>query len=91
MEQDQDQEILIARSFDDGQEVWRVEHDIKWHDTLSGTGPRSTPTLHNGKLYTLFSHGRLSRVDAISGKEEWSIQVTPDNYEYPEWGLAISP
>ena len=85
MEQDQDQEILIARSFDDGQEVWRVEKDIKWHDTLSGTGPRSTPTLHNGKLYTLFSHGRLSRVDAISGKEEWSIQVTPDNYEYPEW------
>ncbi len=91
MEQDQDQEILIARSFDDGQEVWRVEKDIKWHDTLSGTGPRSTPTLHNGKLYTLFSHGRLSRVDAISGKEEWSIQVTPDNYEFPEWGLAISP
>ena len=63
----------------------------KWHDMLSGTGPRSTPTLHNGKLYTLFSHGKLSRVDANSGNVEWNIQVTPKSYEFPEWGLAISP
>tara|TARA_B100000035_G_scaffold3190_2_gene2732 strand:+ start:644 stop:1894 length:1251 start_codon:yes stop_codon:yes gene_type:complete len=91
MEQEQDQEILIARSFDDGQEAWRVAEKTKWHDMLSGTGPRSTPTLHNGKLYTLFSHGKLSRVDANSGNVEWSIQVTPESYEFPEWGLAISP
>ena len=91
MEQDQDQEILIARSFEDGQEAWRVAEKTKWHDMLSGTGPRSTPTLHNGKLYTLFSHGKLSRVDANSGNVEWSIQVTPESYEFPEWGLAISP
>jgi outer membrane protein assembly factor BamB len=91
MEQDQDQEILIARSFDDGQEAWRVAEETKWHDMLSGTGPRSTPTLHNGKLYTLFSHGNLSRVDANSGKVEWNIKVIPDEYEFPEWGLAISP
>ncbi|MDA7756505.1 PQQ-like beta-propeller repeat protein [Opitutales bacterium] len=91
MEQDQDQEILIARSFEDGQEAWRVAEKTKWHDMLSGTGPRSTPTLHNGKLYTLFSHGKLSRVDASSGNVEWSIQVTSESYEFPEWGLAISP
>ena len=91
MEQDQDHEILIARSFDDGAETWRVAEKTKWHDMLSGTGPRSTPTLHNGKLYTLFSHGKLSRVDANSGNVEWSIQVTPESYEFPEWGLAISP
>ena len=91
MEQDQDQEILIARSFEDGAETWRVAEKTKWHDMLSGTGPRSTPTLHNGKLYTLFSHGKLSRVDANSGNVEWSIQVTPESYEFPEWGLAISP
>jgi outer membrane protein assembly factor BamB len=91
MEQDQDQEILIARNFEDGQEAWRVAEKTEWHDMLSGTGPRSTPTLHNGKLYTLFSHGKLSRVDANSGNVEWSIQVTPESYEFPEWGLAISP
>jgi outer membrane protein assembly factor BamB len=91
MEQDQDKEILIARSFEDGAETWRVAEKTKWHDMLSGRGPRSTPTLHNGKLYTLFSHGKLSRVDANSGNVEWSILVTPESYEFPEWGLAISP
>ena len=50
MEQDQDQEILISRNFDDGQEAWRVAEGTKWYDMLSGTGPRSTPTLHNGKI-----------------------------------------
>ena len=91
MEQDQDQEILIARSFDDGAEIWRLAEKTKWHDMLSGTGPRSTPTLHNGKIYALFSNGRLSCVDASTGNVEWSIQVTPESYEFPEWGLAISP
>jgi outer membrane protein assembly factor BamB len=91
MEQDQDQEILIARSFDDGAEVWRLAEKTKWHDMLSGTGPRSTPTLHNGKIYALFSNGWLSCVDASTGKVEWNMQVIPNDYEFPDWGLAISP
>ena len=91
MEQDQDQEILIARNFDDGAEIWRLAEKTKWHDMLSGTGPRSTPTLHNGKIYALFSNGRLSCVDASTGKAEWNMQVIPNDYEFPDWGLAISP
>ena len=91
MEQDQDQEILIARSFDDGVEVWRLAEKTKWHDMLSGTGPRSTPTLHNGKIYALFSNGQLSCVDASTGKAKWRIQVIPNDYDFPEWGLSISP
>ena len=91
MEQDQDQEILIARSFDDGVEVWRLAEKTKWHDMLSGTGPRSTPTLHNGKIYALFSNGQLSCVDASTGKAKWKIQVIPNDYDFPEWGLSISP
>ena len=91
MEQDQNQEILIARNFDDGAEIWRLAEKTKWHDMLSGTGPRSTPTLHNGKIYALFSNGRLSCVDASTGKAEWNMQVIPNDYEFPDWGLAISP
>jgi outer membrane protein assembly factor BamB len=30
-------------------------------------------------------------VDANSGKVEWNIKVIPDDYEFPDWGLAISP
>ena len=95
MEQDQDQEILIARSFDDGVEVWRLAEKTKWHDMLSGTGPRSTPTLHNGKIYALFSNGQLSCVDASTFKmwkskmEEFksSQMITISQNR----GLSISP
>lgn len=91
MEQDQDHEILIARSFDDGAEVWRLAEKTKWHDMLSGTGPRSTPTLHKGKIYALFSNGRLSCVEASTGKAEWNMRVIQNDYEFPDWGLSISP
>ena len=43
-------ETLIARNLEDGTEEWKVIEQTKWHDMLSGTGPRSTPTLHKGKI-----------------------------------------
>ena len=91
MEQEQEQELLIARSLEDGSQVWRVAENTKWHDMFSGTGPRSTPTLYMGKIYALFTNGRLCRVDANTGTVEWNIPVIPDDYEFPEWGLSISP
>ena len=91
MEQEQEQELLIARSLEDGTQVWRVAENTKWHDMFSGTGPRSTPTLYKGKIYALFTNGRLCRVDANTGTVEWNIPVIPDDYEFPEWGLSISP
>ena len=58
---------------------------------MSGTGPRVTPTLHNGKLYALFSNGSLYRVDARSGKTEWQVSTTEKDYEFPDWGISCSP
>ena len=58
---------------------------------MSGTGPRSTPTLLDGKLYTLFSNGVLCRVNAKSGKLEWETKTVEANYEFPEWGISCSP
>ena len=84
-------ETLIARNLEDGIEEWKVIEQTKWHDMLSGTGPRSTPTLHKGKIYTLFSNGRLSCIDAATGKIIWNAQAVTDNYDFPEWGLSISP
>ena len=58
---------------------------------MSGTGPRSTPTLLNGKLYTLFSNGVLCRLNAKSGKLEWKTKTVDADYEFPEWGISCSP
>ena len=91
LEQDGEEEILIARKLEDGSEIWRFAEKTKWYDMMSGEGPRSTPTLHEGKLYALFSNGILTCADANTGKPIWKIQTTSKDYEFPEWGLAISP
>ena len=91
IEQVGEQESLIARSLGDGTEQWKVNEPTKWYDMLSGTGPRSTPTIHDGKIYSLFSNGRLACVEASNGSINWSIKTIPDNYDFPEWGLSISP
>ena len=75
MEQVGENESLIARNLDDGTEAWKVTEPTRWHDMLSGTGPRSTPTLQNGKIYALFSNGRLYCIEASTGKIIWNIQT----------------
>lgn len=91
LEQEGNQEVLIARSLDDGNTLWKVAEATKWHDMMSGTGPRSTPTLHQGKIYVLFSNGRLSSVDANSGEVLWNTQTLGQDYDFPEWGISLSP
>ena len=91
LEQDGNQEILTARKLDDGTAVWKVSEKTKWHDSMSGIGPRSTPTLSQGKIYALFSNGRLSCVDANNGETIWNTQTVGADYDFPEWGLSASP
>ena len=58
---------------------------------MSGIGPRSTPTLLNGKLYTLFTNGVLCRLNEQTGKLEWKTKVVDEDYAFPEWGIVSSP
>jgi outer membrane protein assembly factor BamB len=91
LEQSGDRETLFARNLSNGKERWKVTQQTKWDDMMSGSGPRSTPTLINGKLYTLFSNGVLCRVNAKSGKLEWKTKTVGPDYEFPEWGISCSP
>ena len=83
IEQIEGEECLVSRSLATGETIWKLPLNIKWDDMMSGTGPRVTPTLHNGKLYALFSNGSLYRVDARSGKTEWQVSTTCLLYTSP--------
>ena len=91
LEQKEDRETLFSRDLSNGQVNWQFSLFTKWDDMMSGTGPRSTPTLLNGKLYTLFSNGVLCRLNASSGKLEWKTKAVDPDYEFPEWGISCSP
>ena len=58
---------------------------------MSGEGPRSTPTIFGGKVFTLFSNGRLICVELKNGRVLWDIQTIGEGFDFPDWGLAGAP
>ena len=61
-------------------------------DNKGGDGPRSTPTLSDGKVYVYGSNLDLYCFDAKTGKEVWSKDVTGDyKGKNISWSNATSP
>jgi outer membrane protein assembly factor BamB len=74
-----------------GKELWKFEYPVKY--TISyPAGPRCTPAVADGKVYTLGAEGNLYAFDANSGKVLWSHDF---NKEYGAktnlWGYAGHP
>lgn len=86
-----DRDIVWCLDVDTGDPVWRYEYPCK-----EGTypGPRMTPTVHDGRVYTLSREGHLFCLDAASGKVRWSRNVMSEfgvSQAKTSWGLACSP
>lgn len=71
----------------DGQLKWKVPYGEEW--TESWPGVRSTPLVHNGKIYQLSGFGKLVCRKADNGDFVWSVDVLKD-YQGPniKWGVT---
>jgi outer membrane protein assembly factor BamB len=84
----------VTRAFDlaSGKELWRDEHAAPYTVNPAarahGPGPKSTPAVANGRVYTFGIAGVLSALDVASGKVLWRTQPPPAP---PEYGTAMSP
>ena len=79
-----------------GKLLWsqKIDRASKDGDYLLGWGggPRSAPTVHNGKVYVLSDLGTLAALDAESGKVDWSVNLVSDfGGKVPKWGYSESP
>lgn len=74
-----------------GDELWKHEYPVKY--TISyPAGPRCTPTVHEGKVYTMGAEGNLFCLDAESGDVVWSKDLQHDYHTKAAiWGYAGSP
>lgn len=76
----------------DGNIVWTHEYICDY--TVSyPSGPRTTPIVAGGKVYTLGAEGDLLCLDAAKGTVLWSRKLK-DDYGMklsPVWGFAASP
>jgi outer membrane protein assembly factor BamB len=74
-----------------GEQVWKYEYDSPY--TISyQQGPRCTPTVVDGKVYTLGAMGDLLCLDATTGKPVWAHNFPKDyGVKVQVWGYASHP
>jgi outer membrane protein assembly factor BamB len=93
-------EVVSCFDLDSGKLLWQDSYEVAYRMALTTQfivgkhkqGPRSTPVVSGGKLYTLGVGGVLSCYDAATGKALWRKDFK-DQFKNtaPEFGTAMSP
>ncbi|WP_439629191.1 PQQ-binding-like beta-propeller repeat protein [Gemmata sp.] len=89
----QDDEVLVALDPATGKEKWIAKYATKYRDDFGfDNGPRSTPCVHDGKVFTLGANGNLHAFDLATGKVLWARDVR-EEYKAVKgfFGIACSP
>jgi len=91
-----DEEVVTKRRLSDGGVVWEQRYRAPYKPTSAaaphGLGPKSTPVLDDGRLFTLGISGVLSAFDAASGKVLWRKDFQSEfERTWPKFGVAMSP
>jgi outer membrane protein assembly factor BamB len=91
-EQRGDDEVVACYDLHTGEPVWGHRDAARFYESNGGAGPRGTPTLSGGRLYTLGATGIVNALDAADGSLVWSRNVASDTEtEVPGWGFSSSP
>lgn len=98
LEQRGPEEWVVCYRIATGEPIWGHTIVARHEQTMGGIGPRSTPTIHQGRVYALGATGVLRCLDGSNGKLQWSddlrkrYAVTAEEDEaMVMWGRAASP
>ncbi|MGH9944419.1 MAG: PQQ-binding-like beta-propeller repeat protein, partial [Pyrinomonadaceae bacterium] len=91
-----EEEVVLGLDAATGKQLWRASYPVAYEmnpaATGHGKGPKSTPALSGGRLYTLGITGVLSCFDARTGRLNWRKEFAK---QYPTtsplYGTSMSP
>ena len=91
-EQREDQELVVAYELLTGKIIWSHEDPARYDNPLGGVGPRATPTIADGHVYTVGGTGIFNCLQLSTGKLLWTKDIIKThNASVPEWGVSGSP
>jgi outer membrane protein assembly factor BamB len=89
---DNSSDVIFCFDAETGKEVWRHSYPCPLEPKSYEGGTLSTPTVDNGKVYTLSKMGDLFCLDAATGKVVWKKQLNKQmGFELPTWHFSSSP
>jgi len=84
-------ERVLCLDADSGKLLWQYQYRARYRVAYDA-GPRATPTVDSGRVYTLGAMGHLFCLDAESGDVVWKKNFI-DEYKtiVPQWGMVAAP
>jgi outer membrane protein assembly factor BamB len=90
IEQRENEEVVVCYEAATGKECWTYSYPAHFKETMGGPGPRATPTIADGAVYSLGATGILVRLDGSTGKEKWKVDILEGNQNL-YWAMSGSP
>lgn len=85
------QERLLCLDAATGRERWKKQWPAPYLIDY-GSGPRATPTVHQGRVFVLGAEGQLQCLQATDGLSVWQKDLKKDyDCAAPTWGFAAAP
>lgn len=92
LEQAGPQELVTCYDAKTGTPRWSHADPARFEDPMAGAGPRATPAIHEGRVYSLGGTGILNALDLATGCLLWTKNILEDNgAALPRYGVSASP